>query len=142
MCVLCLVLGWQVPSSEFHNVHTVSDTPSCLMYIFRNTTEETLHSNLTSYEEEVSQYEKAKVNATGQDPQWSAATLQRYCTVLSAIRLFWAVRNCYCTSRRRVQYFRTVQKSFYTNHSAISVLLYDTITELLLKEIFVFLCEI
>lgn len=29
----------QLPVNEFHNIHTISDTPSCYMYIFVNTTE-------------------------------------------------------------------------------------------------------
>jgi vitamin K-dependent gamma-carboxylase len=36
----------QLPPGEFHNIHTISETPSCFMYIYINTTEHKLHEEL------------------------------------------------------------------------------------------------
>lgn len=41
----------QLPPSEFHNVHTVSDVPSCYMYVFINTTDIEFQKNFTEYEQ-------------------------------------------------------------------------------------------
>ncbi|ESO88963.1 hypothetical protein LOTGIDRAFT_182855 [Lottia gigantea] len=40
----------QVPAGAFHNVHTISSTPSCYMYIYVNTTEVYFMENLVEYE--------------------------------------------------------------------------------------------
>ncbi|KAL5019128.1 hypothetical protein ScPMuIL_004850 [Solemya velum] len=40
----------QLPSNQFHNIHTVSDEPSCYMYIFVNTTDVEFLRNLTEFE--------------------------------------------------------------------------------------------
>ena len=40
---------FQLPPGEYHDVHTVTDEPSCYMYIFVNTTETELQKNLTAY---------------------------------------------------------------------------------------------
>jgi len=42
---------FQLPPSEFHNVHTVSDVPSCYMYVFINTTDIEFQKNFTEYEQ-------------------------------------------------------------------------------------------
>lgn len=39
----------QLPAGQYHDVHTVTDDPSCYMYIFVNTTENELNKNMTSY---------------------------------------------------------------------------------------------
>ncbi|XP_052764482.1 vitamin K-dependent gamma-carboxylase-like isoform X2 [Mya arenaria] len=41
----------QLPPDEFHNVHTVSEEPSCYMYIFVNTTDVQLKQMVTNYEQ-------------------------------------------------------------------------------------------
>ena len=40
----------QIPANEYHKVHTVSDVPSCYMYIFVNTTETDLMHRLKEAE--------------------------------------------------------------------------------------------
>ncbi len=40
---------FQVPAGEFHTTHTVSDTPSCYMYIYINTTEVELVEKIAKY---------------------------------------------------------------------------------------------
>ena len=40
---------FQLPHGEHHDIHTMTDEPSCYMYIFVNTTETELHKNLTAY---------------------------------------------------------------------------------------------
>ncbi|XP_041379619.1 vitamin K-dependent gamma-carboxylase-like, partial [Gigantopelta aegis] len=47
----------QVPAGEFHNVHTVSSSPSCYMYIYVNTTEVQFMKNFTEYEKAVQKLE-------------------------------------------------------------------------------------
>ena len=42
---------FQLPAEQFHNVHTVSETPSCYMYIFVNTTDVQLKQTITKYEQ-------------------------------------------------------------------------------------------
>lgn len=37
----------QVPAGAYHKVYTVSDDPSCYMYIYVNTTEVALQENFT-----------------------------------------------------------------------------------------------
>ncbi|XP_030845915.1 vitamin K-dependent gamma-carboxylase [Strongylocentrotus purpuratus] len=39
----------QLPAGAFHNVHTVSDTPSCYMYVFVNTTEQAIIQEATEF---------------------------------------------------------------------------------------------
>ncbi|XP_041478309.1 vitamin K-dependent gamma-carboxylase-like [Lytechinus variegatus] len=39
----------QLPAGDFHNVHTVSDTPSCYMYVFVNTTEQAIVRQATDF---------------------------------------------------------------------------------------------
>lgn len=41
--LLCIKL----PAGAYHKVHTVSDKPSCYMYIYVNTTEAELQQNFT-----------------------------------------------------------------------------------------------
>lgn len=41
MCVL------QVPAGAYHKVYTVSEDPSCYMYVYVNTTEVALQENFT-----------------------------------------------------------------------------------------------
>lgn len=41
----------QLPPQEFHNIHTVSDTPSCYMYIFVNTTDVEFKKTISKYEQ-------------------------------------------------------------------------------------------
>lgn len=41
----------QLPAHEFHNIHTVSDTPSCYMYIFVNTTDVEFKQMVSKYEQ-------------------------------------------------------------------------------------------
>lgn len=41
----------QLPAQEFHNIHTVSSTPSCYMYIFVNTTDVEFKQMVTKYEQ-------------------------------------------------------------------------------------------
>ncbi|XP_050394732.2 vitamin K-dependent gamma-carboxylase [Patella vulgata] len=43
----------QVPAGNFHNVHTISSTPSCYMYIYVNTTDVNFMENLIEYEKAV-----------------------------------------------------------------------------------------
>ncbi|ELT96478.1 hypothetical protein CAPTEDRAFT_169440 [Capitella teleta] len=58
---------YQIPANMFHNVRTISDTPSCLMYVFRNTTEEALYSELSTYEQEVKDFEKKREQSLATD---------------------------------------------------------------------------
>ncbi|XP_071482923.1 vitamin K-dependent gamma-carboxylase-like [Diadema antillarum] len=39
----------QLPAGAFHNVHTISDAPSCYMYVFVNTTEMALMEEVTAF---------------------------------------------------------------------------------------------
>lgn len=41
----------QLPPNEFHNVHTISEVPSCYMYLFVNTTDIDYEKNFTEYEQ-------------------------------------------------------------------------------------------
>lgn len=45
MCVCVCVL--QVPAGAYHKVYTVSEDPSCYMYVYVNTTEVALQENFT-----------------------------------------------------------------------------------------------
>ena len=40
-----------MPPGEFHNIHTISDEPSCYMYIFVNETARQYIQNMTEYEQ-------------------------------------------------------------------------------------------
>ena len=42
-----ITLCVQLPADEYHVITTVSSTPSCFMYIFKNTTEEKLSRDVT-----------------------------------------------------------------------------------------------
>lgn len=42
---------WQLPAGEYHKVYTVSQGPSCYMYIFVNTTELALERDLARLQE-------------------------------------------------------------------------------------------
>ena len=44
---MCL---YQIPGGQFHNVYTVSEGPSCYMYVFVNTTEATFLEGLKEFE--------------------------------------------------------------------------------------------
>ncbi|KAL4240239.1 hypothetical protein ACF0H5_001033 [Mactra antiquata] len=41
----------QLPVQQFHNIYTVSETPSCYMYIFVNTTDVTFRETVSKYEQ-------------------------------------------------------------------------------------------
>ncbi|XP_023932515.1 vitamin K-dependent gamma-carboxylase [Lingula anatina] len=43
----------KLPPGKFHNVYTVSETPSCYMYLFCNTTEDEFLKNVTEYEQQL-----------------------------------------------------------------------------------------
>ena len=58
--VWCLIL--QVAAGEYHNVHTISDQPSCYFYLFTNTTEQALSKNISLYEEQLKQTQEAGLN--------------------------------------------------------------------------------
>lgn len=45
-CV-CVCVCVQVPAGAYHKVYTVSEHPSCYMYIYVNTTEAALQENFT-----------------------------------------------------------------------------------------------
>ncbi|CAL1530882.1 unnamed protein product [Lymnaea stagnalis] len=52
----------QIPAGTFHNIYTVSETPSCYMYLFVNTTEAELNRKYQKFEQEIEQ--GASVNET------------------------------------------------------------------------------
>lgn len=54
----------QLPVSEFHNVHTVSDVPSCYMYMFVNTTDIAYEKNFTEYELFINETKQCKDKCT------------------------------------------------------------------------------
>ncbi|XP_053388971.1 vitamin K-dependent gamma-carboxylase-like isoform X2 [Mercenaria mercenaria] len=59
----------QLPTHEFHNIHTVSDTPSCYMYIFVNTTDVEFKQTVTKYEQ--------IMNGTFKGPDEEAVRIKR-----------------------------------------------------------------
>ncbi|KAK3089183.1 hypothetical protein FSP39_001567 [Pinctada imbricata] len=49
----------QIPSNQFHNVHTVSDVPSCYMYVYVNTTHAKFMEKIKELEEKIN---SSKIN--------------------------------------------------------------------------------
>lgn len=45
----------QIPAGTFHNIYTISETPSCYMYLFVNTTEAELSRNYKKFEQAMKQ---------------------------------------------------------------------------------------
>ncbi|CAH1793361.1 unnamed protein product [Owenia fusiformis] len=78
----------QLPADAYHLVTTVSDTPSCYMYIFVNTTENQYIKNVTKFEDELSEgredfnltaaLDEAEVEARKTDDQLTLA----YCATI------------------------------------------------------------
>ena len=58
----------QVPAGAYHKVYTVSEVPSCYMYIYVNTTEAALQENFTKLLE----LQERVRNGTGENRSTSA----------------------------------------------------------------------
>lgn len=55
LCYLLFLMWFQVKANTFHNVHTVSETPSCYMYTYVNKTEASFRKGYRQFEEDYNQ---------------------------------------------------------------------------------------
>lgn len=73
----------QIPPGKFHNVLTISETPSCYMYIYVNTTAKTFRENISRFEQELiantPDGEELNLNVTDKDD----ALTTKYKTLLA-----------------------------------------------------------